>query len=150
LKVRRILPAAALRRLPLDTRDMFILSCLDDPLGVSELSEITPCSLEECMERVRTMVEHGAVDPVFDEQADAIEESRVQRVSAAPRRPSGEMRVAGEHGNTGVRMRPEVDMKGRTRVLIGAITLGRRRPSGAIEEPVSEQAVSSSSLLPVR
>jgi hypothetical protein len=47
-------------------------------------------------------------------------------------------------------MRPEHDAKSRTRVLIGAITLGRRRPTGAIEEPVSEQAVSSSSLLPVR
>ena len=129
---------------------MFILSCLDEPLGVSELSEITPCSIEECMARVRTLVEQGALDLVFDEAAEAFEDSRAQRASAAPRRPSGEMRVAGERGHTGVRMRPELDMKSRTRVLIGAITLGRRRPSGAIEEPMSEQAISSSSLLPVR
>jgi hypothetical protein len=128
---------------------MFILSCLDEPLGVSELSEITPCRIEECMARVRALVEQGALDLVFDEQAEALDDSRAQRASAAARRPSGEMRVASER-NTGVRMRPEHDAKSRTRVLIGAITLGRRRPTGAIEEPVSEQAVSSSSLLPVR
>ena len=81
MKVRRILPAAALRRLPLDTRDMFILSCLDEPLGVSELSEITPCSIEECMARVRTLVEQGALDLVFDEAAEAFEDSRAQRAS---------------------------------------------------------------------
>jgi hypothetical protein len=127
---------------------MFILSCLDEALGVSELAEITPCSVEQCMERVRGLVEQGALELLFDEAAEAYEERREQRVSAAPRRPSGEMRVAGDV-HTGVRMRPEADMTSRTRVLIGAITLGRRRPSAAIEE-TAEDAVGNSSFVPAR
>jgi hypothetical protein len=128
---------------------MFILSCLEDALGVLELSEITPCALEECMARVRALVELGALSLEFDDEADERDHQRALRAAAQARRGSGEIRVT-EPAQTGVRMRPELDVKNRTRVLIGAITLGRKRPVGAIEEPVSEQAVSSSRLLPVR
>jgi hypothetical protein len=128
---------------------MFILSCLEDALGVLELSEITPCTLEECMDRVRVLVELGALDLEFDEEADERDHQRALREAAQARRGSGEIRLP-ENAHTGVRMRPEVDMKSRTRVLIGAITLGRKRPVGAIEEPVSEQAMSSSRHLPAR
>jgi hypothetical protein len=131
LRVRRTRPTHELRHLPLDNRDMFIVSCVDGSVALVDLAELAPCGIEESMTRVRSLVAQGVLELHFDDEADERDLARARRAArrAAP---------IATHRNdppTGVRLRLAADdMESRGKVLLGAIMLGRRRPHAVSEQ----------------
>jgi hypothetical protein len=127
LRVRRTLPVDAIRALPLDSCDMFIVSRLDQAVSLTELAELAPCDFAETMARVRALVELGAVQLFMDDAAEEQEQQRERRSSSAPReRPRRDSAGYGRGDPpTGVRLKLDRDVETRKRALIGAVVLGR-------------------------
>jgi hypothetical protein len=128
LRVRRTLPVEEIRTLPLDSSDMFILSRLEHPMSLIELAEVAPCDIGETMSRVRALVELGAVQLFVDEAAEQQDAQREQRSSAGPRERR-ESSYDRDDPPTGVRLKLDVNVESRKRVLIGAVVLGRMKRS---------------------